>query len=260
MSCSPERRKANRENARRSTGPRTEAGKARSRANHVIHGLTGEGVALPIEDAAEVDRRFRALGDDLRPSGERGRILAHRAAYLAVRLDRCARYETATLAEAIRSAEADFDDRRREEVERAIAGFAEEPGVSVRRLCRIPEGVDWLLGAWDDLGRDLAAGIWGFDHVKRAESLLGRKTDDVGNSAVNALSAAMYGDFRLVDPPEVPRPTDPDILQARQDSARADLAALVEAEVGRLRQVRAALPLEAIARGRAEAPLRGFAH
>ena len=49
--------RANQANARLG-GPKTEAGKARSRANSYKHGLTGAGVVLPIEESAEVERRF----------------------------------------------------------------------------------------------------------------------------------------------------------------------------------------------------------
>src|SRR5256885_551006 len=45
---------ANRRNSQLSTGPKTDEGKARSRRNALKHGLTGEGVALPDEAAAEV--------------------------------------------------------------------------------------------------------------------------------------------------------------------------------------------------------------
>src|SRR4051794_12709424 len=44
---------ANRRNARRSTGPTTEAGKQRSRSNAVRHGLTAETVIGALEDAED---------------------------------------------------------------------------------------------------------------------------------------------------------------------------------------------------------------
>ena len=44
---------ANRRNALRSTGPRTEDGKRRSRLNAVRHGLTAETVVGSLEDAED---------------------------------------------------------------------------------------------------------------------------------------------------------------------------------------------------------------
>ena len=44
---------ANRRNARKSTGPTTEAGKQRSRCNAVRHGLTAETVIGALEDAED---------------------------------------------------------------------------------------------------------------------------------------------------------------------------------------------------------------
>ena len=99
---------ANRQNAQRSKGPVTLEGKQRSRANALKHGLTGEGVVLPNEDAAEVERRLSAFQDELKPSGEVGRSLVRRAALMSVRMDRCVEQETAALSERVRQAEADF--------------------------------------------------------------------------------------------------------------------------------------------------------
>ena len=61
MAASEARTRANRQNALKSTGPRTPEGKERSRRNAFKHGLTGQGVALPEEDQAEITRRFTDL-------------------------------------------------------------------------------------------------------------------------------------------------------------------------------------------------------
>jgi hypothetical protein len=55
---------ANRRNALKSTGPRTEEGKDRSRMNAVRHGLTAETVIAALEDAEDYkvvrEERLRA--------------------------------------------------------------------------------------------------------------------------------------------------------------------------------------------------------
>jgi hypothetical protein len=83
-------------------------GKAASRGNSLKHGLTGAGVVLPNEDAAEVERRFAAFQDELKPSGEVGKALVRRAAVCSVRMDRGVEQETAALSERVRKAEVEF--------------------------------------------------------------------------------------------------------------------------------------------------------
>jgi len=58
---------ANRQNAKNSTGPRTEAGKRRSRRNALRHGLTAETVIGVHEDAAAYRALQRAVNADYRP-------------------------------------------------------------------------------------------------------------------------------------------------------------------------------------------------
>ena len=85
---------ANRENARKSTGPRTETGKAASSANALRHGLTAEClVLLPDEDGDAFERLRKGVIADLAPVGALQEVLAERAAVLLWRLDRVARME-----------------------------------------------------------------------------------------------------------------------------------------------------------------------
>jgi hypothetical protein len=65
---SPRKVAANRRNARKSTGPRTAAGKARSRGNATTHGLfAAADVLMPDEDADARCQLRRAFIDRLRP-------------------------------------------------------------------------------------------------------------------------------------------------------------------------------------------------
>ena len=61
------RAEASRANGRRSRGPTSPEGKARSRRNGCKDGLTGEGIVLPPDAAAEVDRREAEFARDFRP-------------------------------------------------------------------------------------------------------------------------------------------------------------------------------------------------
>jgi hypothetical protein len=60
---------ANRANAKRSTGPKSASGKARSRLNAVTHGLTSRQLVVGAEKPEDFDAFREALFADLEPSG-----------------------------------------------------------------------------------------------------------------------------------------------------------------------------------------------
>jgi hypothetical protein len=60
---------ANRANAKRSTGPKSASGKARSRLNAVTHGLTSRQLIVGAEKPEDFDAFREALFADLEPSG-----------------------------------------------------------------------------------------------------------------------------------------------------------------------------------------------
>ena len=85
---------ANRRNALRSTGPKTEAGKQISRRNAVRHGLTGETVIAALEDAEDY-RAFEAtITADYDAQSAVERELVLRLASLLWRLRRATMMET----------------------------------------------------------------------------------------------------------------------------------------------------------------------
>ncbi|WP_435018226.1 hypothetical protein TA3x_000177 [Tundrisphaera sp. TA3] len=104
MPASPAQIEANRRNSLKSTGPTSEDGKSRSRANSLKHGMTGSGIVLPREDAAEVDRLTEAFRAELKPAGEAGAVLVRRMAVHAVRMERAVVQETAALSGRVREA------------------------------------------------------------------------------------------------------------------------------------------------------------
>ncbi|WP_435020770.1 hypothetical protein TA3x_002012 [Tundrisphaera sp. TA3] len=108
MPATPAQIEANRKNALKSTGPVTEEGKARSRANALKHGMTGAGIVLPKEDAAEVERLTDAFRAELKPEGEVGAALVRRMAVHVVRMDRAVVQESAALSTHVREAKETF--------------------------------------------------------------------------------------------------------------------------------------------------------
>src|ERR1700687_700159 len=59
----------NRANAQHSTGPRTEAGKQRSRLNAMRHGLTGQTVVLPEDDLDKYQKCNQEFFTHCKPKG-----------------------------------------------------------------------------------------------------------------------------------------------------------------------------------------------
>ncbi|MFN7995858.1 MAG: hypothetical protein U0Q18_19760 [Bryobacteraceae bacterium] len=66
---------ANRRNARKSTGPRTEEGKARCKMNALRHGLRADTAVLPYENQEEYDALKAALQSEWNPQTATERIL-----------------------------------------------------------------------------------------------------------------------------------------------------------------------------------------
>jgi hypothetical protein len=88
---------ANRLNAQKSTGPRTLAGRQRSRRNAVRHGLTAETVVLAFESADEYAAFEKTIVADYEPQTTVEHQLVARIASLFWRLRRAAAIETGLL-------------------------------------------------------------------------------------------------------------------------------------------------------------------
>ncbi len=252
MACSPARRAANQQNALQSTGPQTPEGKESSRRNALKHGMTGAGVVLLAEDAAEVDRRAGALMAEMDPRGEMGRLLVDRMATLSVRMERCVRHENAAMAERVRHAEGRFDDSRLAEVEKAFSWIASEPATQARRLRATPEGVDLLIRSLVALRDELAhpnGCHWDWFHSERFHSIMGLRHLDVPATRARALSEAIEGNFehlRTDDAPDLDR-------EERRVWAAVRMIELIEAEADKLRAHRETLDTRSIDLDRAEA-------
>ena len=88
---------ANRANAKRSTGPKTERGKARSRMNAWKHGLTAEDVVLFHEDPNDFNELRAELWEQHQPRPGMESMTVERLAALEWRLRRAPVFEAALL-------------------------------------------------------------------------------------------------------------------------------------------------------------------
>ena len=257
MHVSQARIDANRKNAQMSKGPVSEEGKARSRANSLKHGLTGEGIVLPTEDVEEIDRRFEALTTEMKPGNELARQLVIRVALLLVRLDRSAEHEAKAIAHRMRKATAEFDDARLAEMEKCYSWIAAEPATNARRLRTSPEGLDRLINVMQDLRSDLAhpeGHRWDWQRCEQLHHMLGLRPCDVPVSRARALSDAIEGNFRNIN---LADGGDLDPLDRRQWAVGA-LVDLIDGEIGKLQALRENFDHEGLELDRAEAAHRAI--
>ena len=252
MIASEARAAAARLNSQKSTGPRTAEGKERSRANSYQHGMTGAGVVLSPGDAAEVGRRAEAFRAELEPRGEYQSALARQAAVLSVRLDRCAAHEAEATASRVRHAGAEFEEAREAEADRLMKALFDDPAGNLRRLRRMPEGVDRLVAAWSEirlfLGQERAF-LLGPEVARRVSALSGRGPGSIGASRAEVLVRGIQGIQEDLEPGELDGV--PPIDHRRW--CRDRLVEWIDAEIAGLAAHRATLDHAAIAADRAGA-------
>jgi hypothetical protein len=140
---------ANRQNAKRSTGPKTEAGKARASLNALKDGSHAKTVnpVLPQENALELDQRINQWISDLNPRNDAERELVINAANLSWEIERARRCETARLAERVSKAQ-------HKAAQRTKGGPANEEGCMGKRPEELPFHVNQFLGSRP---------VWSFD-------------------------------------------------------------------------------------------------
>ena len=143
---------ANRNNAKKSTGPRRQEGKARVAKNALKHGLLARDTVLPGEDPAEFDSQLSALEEDIRPANSLEFELVRQIADAQWRMRRLTRLETGFLAAAL--------DRTRRRVEQQHCPETLRPGY---------DGETQLLGT-AMIGRTQA-----FVHLARYDGHLSRR-------------------------------------------------------------------------------------
>ena len=108
--------KANRNNAKKSTGPRTEEGKTRSAKNALKHGLLARDTVLPGEDPADFDNQLSALEADIQPANSLEFELVRQIAGTQWRMRRLTRLETGFLAAAVDDQRRHLEKRRPDEL------------------------------------------------------------------------------------------------------------------------------------------------
>ncbi|MHC5083568.1 MAG: hypothetical protein ACYTET_06480 [Planctomycetota bacterium] len=97
MMISEKQLQANRQNALRSTGPKTDEGKAASSANALKHGLRSQQVVISGEDARQYEQFRQDLAEQLEPAGVLEGCLVDKIASALWKLNRTERMEAEIL-------------------------------------------------------------------------------------------------------------------------------------------------------------------
>ena len=212
MIVSEARREANRRNARLSTGPKSEAGKGRSRRNALTHGLSAEVVGLPEEGAAPGAVALDGPG-----------WLAGQVARIMGQIGRCERLEGIYRERAARRAGSCWEDDRRLEAEFLGSGIGRRPGEVARALRLSPQGCDWLIERWALLARaaDLGGG-WTAEQRSLAFDLLGRPPELRGGDPTEAIDAEGRPTPGAADPASFARRGAADLLRRKGELAPLD--------------------------------------
>ena len=207
MAATPAQIHANRQNAVRSTGPKSVEGKETARRNALKHGLTGGGVVIPGEDEQEVTIREAAFRAQLVDEGDAlGGALVRQMAIASIRVERAFRCETALAAERMRKAADLFDDERLTRVQTILGEIELDPVTVRRRLLAAPEGVDALidrlraLRVQTDTTRMIA---WDEGEGKELDQILGHRPGQAPLSRVALLTRGIaYDHWVGIDPAE----------------------------------------------------------
>ena len=164
---------ANRQNALRSTGPRTEEGKARSRRNGLRHGFAAE-VLVPEGDRAKYEAELARWEREAGPSNVVEEHLIRRAAVGSVNLDRIEAAREQAREASAREAVAGWERRKQAMARRKAQDLQRDPSNTVLDLEATAFGCDWLIRRWQALDAPLRLGK-GWDHqgVAGAQRLLG---------------------------------------------------------------------------------------
>jgi hypothetical protein len=198
MPTSEARSAASRINGSKGVGPTSALGREISARNSLKHGLSGQGIVIAEVDETEVERRKTVLLLEMAPKTTMGAILVGQMAMLSVRMERCAEQEIAAVASRVRNAASEFDDARYQRAEELSLGLGENPRGNLRRLLKMPEGVELMFQSWKDLRSDLSREgkpLWTAAHLVQAANLMGIRDEDSRRSPIGQLSRSVWGDF-----------------------------------------------------------------
>jgi hypothetical protein len=173
MNVSDKRINANRLNAARSTGPRSDEGKRKSSMNAIKHGLCAS-VHTP-EDADQIQGRAVDLYYSFKPFTGYQCWALNVAAVCSLRIDRVEAIERRVREKIRLRAELTWDDDRALEAEVLGGMISKRPAETLTLLRKTFHGCEWLIKRWAMLAHaaDNAGGSWTDAQVAMAFDLMG---------------------------------------------------------------------------------------
>ena len=243
--------RANRLNAARSTGPKSDPGKRRSRANALKHGLCASAV---VPESLELIRQ-RALEcyNGLKPQDRYQCWIVDQVAVLTLRVDRSERMERRARDKVALRACLSWDDDRTLEAKVLGGRLAGNPEEVVEALRRTPHGCEWLIDRWSRLaGAAREATAWTDEQARLALDLLatppafrdGRKpwaaADPAGDSVAPGGDLVAFA-LRQVEELERRRALALEVDEVERALAEADLTDGANLETRRLRRYESAI-------------------
>ena len=152
-----QRREINQRNSKKSTGPKTEQGKAKARQNALKHGLRAKVLVLPNEDPSKIVERSAFWNDYYNPKSPAAHHLVNECVQATILSDRVHTYHHVALSRQIRGAKTGWLSARENEVENLNILMTEDPREAVRLLKKSGHGLRFLITRWEILRKRFTA-------------------------------------------------------------------------------------------------------
>ncbi len=137
------------------TGPKTEAGKSRSRRNSLKHGLSGNGVILPSELSERIEHRKAACRLDYKPQGIVQEFLVDRIGTETVLLEHCEALKIVAMDWVALDAVETWDTDRKLDAAILFDKLKRKPEIVQKRLLQTTQGCDTLVQGWESIACSL---------------------------------------------------------------------------------------------------------
>ncbi len=174
MPASEAQIRANQANAARSSGPKTDSGKVRSRLNATKHGLAGQSAAVEATRSPEFEERRAKWAAEQNPVGEAGNWAMDRVIASTFRIERCEHTINEIITDSQQRATLVWDQDRAVEAATIAGRLSKDPVLASRQLQTTFAGVGLLIEAWLGLAAALQSDRdWTESEVSIALDLLG---------------------------------------------------------------------------------------